>query len=214
MISVAGGRHELEVQYRVRETGLYGETPFVDEWKPPPSGYLHLTAVVIRAVKLTPFAIGAEEVTNAQYEAFMRASGYAPRRPERFLAHWTGGVPAADDRDRAVTYVDLDGARAYAVWAGFRFPTEDEWQVAATFGAVHRLQPEVWNLTESEHTDGRTRFVILKGGSTFYNTGSVWYFDGGVQQPTVSAKLVTLAGGLVRSSSIGFKCAVDIARPR
>src|SRR5690349_22548307 len=29
---------------------------------------------------------------------------------------------------------------------------------------LERAQPLVWNLTESEHVDGRSRFHILKGG--------------------------------------------------
>ena len=68
----------------------------------------------------------------------------------------------------------------------------------------------MWNLTESEHTDGRTRFVILKGGSAFHNGGSDWYFDGGPQPPDVSAKYLIAGAGIGRSPSIGFRCAVDL----
>src|SRR5690606_490481 len=35
-VPVEAGRHELTVRFRVRETGLYGEAPYVDEWKPLP----------------------------------------------------------------------------------------------------------------------------------------------------------------------------------
>lgn len=210
MIACKGGRHELTVRYRLRETGLYGEPPFVDEWKPPLSLRLHHTATMTRAVDLGPFAIGVEEITNAEYAAFLAATGYAPKRRNRFLNHWRDGLPPSESLEEAATNVDLDDARAYAAWAGFRLPTEDEWQLAASAGVLLRLQPLVWNLTESEHADGRTRFVILKGGSSFCNHSSEWYFDGGEQQPDLSAKLLTLAGGLSRSPSIGFRCAVDL----
>ena len=157
-----------------------------------------------RAVYLRRFAIARHEVTNAEYAAFLAATGYRPVRAERFLAHW----PA--EPDAAVTHVDLVDARAYAEWAGCRLPTEDEWQVAGEAGLLHRATPLVWNLTESGHTDGRTRFCILKGGSAYRNEGSDWYFDGGPQPPDVSAKFLIAGAGIGRSPSIGFRCAVDL----
>jgi formylglycine-generating enzyme len=78
----------------------------------------------------------------------------------------------------------------------------------------------VWNLTESEHSDGRTRFLILKGGAAYradgapwYFDGAPWYFDGGPQPAEVSVKLILLPGGLARSPSVGFRCAVDLVDP-
>jgi hypothetical protein len=70
--------------------------------------------------------------------------------------------------------------------------------------------PRVWNLTESEHSDGRTRFAILKGGSGFRNDASDWYFDGGPLPPDWSARFLLLGAGLARSPWIGFRCAVDL----
>jgi len=37
-------------------------------------------------VTLRPFAVSRTEITNAQYANFVTATGYAPARPERFLA--------------------------------------------------------------------------------------------------------------------------------
>jgi formylglycine-generating enzyme len=109
-----------------------------------------------------------------------------------------------------VTYVDLDDARAYAAWAGARLPTEDEWQAAAEAGLLERARPRVWNWTESEHRDGRTRFAILKGGAEYRADGSDWYVDGGPQDPRYSLKLLLLGGGLSRSAWIGFRIAADL----
>src|SRR5439155_15167418 len=137
------------------------------------------------------FAIARREVTNAEFARF---------RPDH-------GGPA----DEPVTYVDLAEARAYASWAGARLPTEDEWQLAAAANLLEHAMPRVWNWTESEHSDGRTRFAILKGGSDYRAEGYDWYVDGGPQQAEYSLKLLLLGHGLARSRHIGFRLAVDLA---
>ncbi|NED97404.1 formylglycine-generating enzyme family protein [Phytoactinopolyspora alkaliphila] len=213
MAEVPGGRYDLVVRHRVRETGLYGEIPYVDEWKPLPPR-LHHTGTLHRVVRLGAVAIGRVEVTNAEYAAFVDATGYVPMRTERFLEHFAAGSPPPGREQEPVTYVDLDDARAYARWAGFRLPTEDEWQVAGESGLLERGEPAVWNLTESEHADGRTRFVILKGGAAWRADGSDWYFDGGLREPDFSAKYLRCGAGVDRSPSVGFRCAVDLPSHR
>jgi len=112
-------------------------------------------------------------------------------------------------REEPVTGLSLAEARAYAAERGARLPTEDEWQLAAAAGLLERSEPLVWNWTESEHSDGRARFAILKGGSAFRAEGSEWYVDGGPQPPEFSLQLL-LAGPLQRSARIGFRLAVDL----
>ncbi|MGC4759298.1 SUMF1/EgtB/PvdO family nonheme iron enzyme [Micromonospora trifolii] len=202
LVAVEAGRHDLVVRHRVRETGLYGEAPYVDEWKPLPPR-LHHPGTLRRNVRLGRFAIAVHEVTHGEYAEFLRATGYVPVRPERFTA---GSGPA----DAPVTGVELADARAYAAWAGLRLPTEDEWQVAAEAGLLVRREPLVWNLTESEHSDGRTRFAILKGGAQYRAEGSDWYLDGGPQPADVSVKLLLTGVGLARSEQVGFRCAADL----
>ncbi len=208
-VTVAGGHYSLEVAHRVRETGLYDETPYVDEWKPLPPR-LHRAGTMHRRVELPhDVAVACREVTNAEFAHFLGDSNYEPVRPERFLDHWTDGRPTESQLDMPVTHLNLTDARAYAAWAGLRLPTEDEWQLAAQSHAFERGQPEVWNLTESEHSDGRTRFIILKGGAAWNNPNSAWYFDGGVRTPDFSAKYLLMGAGLDRSPSIGFRTAGD-----
>ncbi|MEN3360669.1 MAG: hypothetical protein V7637_4651, partial [Mycobacteriales bacterium] len=206
---VRPGRRTLPLRYRLRETGMYHGAPYVDAWKPLPPR-LHGSVHETRAVSVAPIAVDRYEVSNAEYARFLAATGYVPAVPSRHLAHWVGGAPPAGGRDEPVTFVDLADARAYARWRGARLPTEDEWQAAAADGVLARRSPLVWNWTESEHTDGRVRFCLLKGGSWFRAEGSEWYLDGGPQPPEVSVKLILPGGGLARSACVGFRCAVDL----
>ena len=94
-------------------------------------------------------------------------------------------------------------------------PTEFEWQAnidPSTLGPN-----SVMNLTDSIHSDGRTRFMILKGGSKFNvrngqgakSTSGIaesdWYVDGGIKDPTWVEKLLVMGLGMDRSENIGFR---------
>lgn len=212
-VVVSAGTYGLQVVYRVRETGLYDEVPFVEEWKPLPPR-LHRRAELWRTATVGRFGVGAREVTNAQFADFLAATGYRPREAHRFLAHWVAGSPPTGSGEAPVTFVDLDDARAYAGWTGGRLPTEDEWQLAAARPGWGRRRPTVWNWTESEHDDGRTRFAIIKGGSDHRAVGSDWYLDSGPQPPEVSVKLLLAGAGMMRSACVSFRCAVDLPPER
>ena len=69
----------------------------------------------------------------------------------------------------------------------------------------------VWQWTDGERRDGRTRFCILKGGSWFKAQGSVWYVDGGPLPCRYAAKFLLMWPGLDRCSTIGFRCVADLA---
>lgn len=209
MLPIEGGAVELQVEYRTRECGLYSEPPFVDVWRPwHPE--LHGAASLRRSVTLSPYAIDGAEVTNAEFRLFVESSGYRPRHPERFLDHWIDGLPQAGAENHPVVWIDLDDARAYCRWAGKRLPSEDEWQYAVEYCGVGYGGRRVWNWTASEHSDGRIRWCILKGGADYAADGSEWYADGGPHSPRWSAKFLLMWSGLNRCASIGFRCAADL----
>ncbi|MEB2360992.1 MAG: SUMF1/EgtB/PvdO family nonheme iron enzyme [Bryobacteraceae bacterium] len=67
-----------------------------------------------------------------------------------------------------------------------------------------------WEWTESERSDGRTRFAILRGGSYFEARGSHWYMDGGPKPCDFAAKMLLMWPGLDRCATVGFRCAMDL----
>jgi len=67
-----------------------------------------------------------------------------------------------------------------------------------------------WELTGNEYSDGRTRFVMLKGGSCYKASGSEWYFDGGPQKNSFIAKMLLISPGIDRCATVGFRCVADL----
>lgn len=245
MVLIPGRQFDLRVQFTLRECGFYhveGAPALNLRFR-----NLHRPAALTRPVDVPAFALDLTPVTNAQFAAFLQATGYQPRQREHFLDHWPDGILPTALELHPVVYVDLDDARAYARWAGKRLPTEEEWQHAAQ-GFEERLYPwgetfdpsrcnngalggttsvthfpqgrspfgcydmcgNVWEMTESERSDGRVRFCVLKGGSYYRAAGSEWYADGGPQPNTFSAKFILSWPALDRCATIGFRCAAEV----
>jgi formylglycine-generating enzyme required for sulfatase activity len=206
---VESGERAIEVTFRRRETGFYQGAPYVEEWKPLPPRLHDDRRESVTATIRGRVAVAAREVTVGEFSAFLSQSGYRPIVDARFLVGTEGASSLAP-----VTGVSLTDARAYAAWTGARLPDEFEWQLVAEQPGFERLAPAVWNWTESEHSDGITRFAMLKGGSDHVTTGSDWYTDGGIREPSFSLKFLLAGRGVERSSSIGFRLAWDVEGPR
>jgi formylglycine-generating enzyme required for sulfatase activity len=76
----------------------------------------------MRSVYVDAFKIDRFEVTNAQYQRFLQATG----RPSP--TYWSGNNYPAGEADYPVVGVSWDNADAYCTWAGKRLPTEAEWE--------------------------------------------------------------------------------------
>lgn len=78
-----------------------------------------------RKVHLSDYWIAKTPVTNAQYAAFIQATGY--RAPD----HWHNGRIPTGKENHPVVYVNWDDAQSFCQWAGLRLPMELEWEKAA-----------------------------------------------------------------------------------
>ena len=75
----------------------------------------------------------------------------------------------------------------------------------ATPQGVMGLSGNAWELTDSEHTDGHTRFVMLRGGIYLPPGQSEWLVARGPRPNDSHTKYLLLSDGLDRSESISFR---------
>jgi serine/threonine-protein kinase len=86
-------------------------------------------------VEVAPFYMDRTEVTNAQYKAFVDATGHEPP-----LDWVVDGTFTPGRENWPVINVKWQDAVDYATWAGKRLPSEDEWEAAAR-GKDGRIYP-------------------------------------------------------------------------
>ena len=109
----------------------------------------------VHEVELSAYFMGKYELTNAQFTAFVHATGYATAAEflgsdvfdgqtgdfeHRRAASWRR--PYGDDQkaipDEPVVHVGWTDALVYTLWAGLALPTEAQWERAAGWDAETR----------------------------------------------------------------------------
>ncbi len=153
-----------------------------------------------KLVQIKSFYMDKYPVTNAQFKKFIDATDYESDDPVNFLKHWKNGAYPDGLANYPIVYVSLEDARAYAVWAGKRLPTEAEWQYAAQ-GSDGRLWP--WG-TEFDSTYCNVGLDKLTSVETYFKgqspfgvmdlVGNVWQLTNDVYD-NGSHYFITMRGG-------------------
>jgi formylglycine-generating enzyme required for sulfatase activity len=80
-----------------------------------------------RRVYLGAYSIDRYEVTNHQYQGFVKATGHRKAGPP---SRYAKNMARMQGVNQPVVYVSWDDAESYCRWKGKRLPTEAEWEKA------------------------------------------------------------------------------------
>ncbi len=143
-------------------------------------------------VKVKAFRIDKYEVTNKQYEKFIRAKNHkAPKG-------WRGDTYRRGQDDYPVVNVSWSDAAAYCKWKGKRLPTEAEWEIAAAgvkglvFPWGRKFKQAYANTVEERFRSPTITGRYEKGVSKFdcYDmAGNVWEWTAGTYKPYPGSSL-------------------------
>jgi formylglycine-generating enzyme required for sulfatase activity len=74
---------------------------------------------------------------------------------------------------------------------------------------VMDLVGNVWQMTADVYDNGSYYYNIIRGGSYYHPTQSIWYVTGGPLPVDHPEMLLLIAPGLDRNATVGFRCVKD-----
>ena len=165
------------------------------------------------SVHLPEYQLARTPVTNAQYEAFVEATGHV--KPN----HWHWGQIQPGQGDHPVVNVSWEDAQAFCEWAECRLPTEREWEKGAR-GTDGREYPwgNTWqagccNIAETgigfttkvtRHANGASPYGLLDMAGNVWEWCEDWYNIHSYRDCKV------LCGGSFNDIRKGARCAARI----
>jgi formylglycine-generating enzyme required for sulfatase activity len=238
MVKIPAARVELGIDMRVRECGFYDSTPppegYGDYYNFRTRRFQRTVDFKSFAMDETPvtnaqfFSFFHESgYKPAHMENFLKHGPVADEHPvvyvnlddARAYAKWAGKrLPTEEEWQYAAQGTDgrkfpwgnqmepnrCNDGSTYSTTSVKAFS-----QGRSPFGC-YDMCGNVWEWTESEQSDGHTRFCIIRGGSFYQAQGSGWYADGGPRPVDFAEKFILTWPGLDRCETIGFRCAADL----
>lgn len=119
-------------------------------------------------VKINAFYMDKYEVTIADFETFVKATGYKTDAELKGFSMrlqdtirdvtWRctpyGTTRPRDEYNRPVVHVSFRDAKAYAAWCGKRLPTEEEWMYVASRKAPRKASERAWYRDNARNANG------------------------------------------------------------
>jgi gamma-glutamyl hercynylcysteine S-oxide synthase len=87
-------------------------------------------------------------------------------------------------------------------------PVGDHRNGASPFG-MQDCVGNVWQLTNDVYYNGSYYYGIIRGGSYYNPTSSIWYFKSGPVPVDQTQMVLMVSPGFDRSSTVGFRCVRD-----
>lgn len=109
--------------------------------------------------------------------------------------------PWGDEMDSTVCNFNLNHATSVD-----QFPSG-----ASPFG-VEDLIGNVWQMTSDIYDNGSYYYQIIRGGSFYHPTSSIWYVTGGTLPADHPEMLLLIGPGLDRNATVGFRLVKDCVR--